>query len=143
MSKSNPYGLPPPWNPGYAIPQNVEDEGLERHGYVTQWTRRGTFDDPKVGTAGYAVPGYIKDEGYGRGAMVTRWAPRGSYAGPKVKHWLDRPSARVVSSKPLPGGATQVKFKTMAGVSPVGSLPTLAIGAAAIAAFYFLTRKKR
>ena len=101
---ANFYNLPPPWNPGYAIPPSVEDEGLERHAYVTQMTQRGTFDDPKVGTAGYAVPKYITDEGYGRGAAVTRWAPRGSYAGPKVKHWLDTPSARVTSRRRMPGG---------------------------------------
>ena len=116
MSKSNPFDLPPPWSPGYALPQNVVDEGLERHGYVTQWARRGTFDNPKVGDSGYAVPGYVREENYGRGAFVTKWAPRGSYFGPKVSHWLDRPSARVVGRKPMPGGATKLKIQTMGGV---------------------------
>lgn len=116
MSKSNPFNLPPPWNPGYALPQNVDDEGLERHAYTTAWAPRGSFDDPKVGTAGYAVPSYIKEEGYGRGAMTTRWASRGTYYGPTVKHWLDTPSARVVGRKRLPGGATQLKIQTMAGI---------------------------
>jgi len=86
MSKSNPYDLPPPWNPGYAMPDNVVDEGLERRAYTTAWAPRGSFDNPKVGTAGYAVPQYVKDEGYGVGAMVTRWAQRGTYAGPAVPH---------------------------------------------------------
>lgn len=116
MSKSNPFDLPPPWNPGYQLPQNVDDEGLERHAYTTAWAPRGSFDDPKVGYAGYAVPGYVKDEGYGRGAMTTRWAARGTYYGPTIKHWLDKPSARVVGRKPMPGGATQLKIQMMAGV---------------------------
>jgi len=113
---NNPFNLPPPWNPGYALPQNVDDEGLERHAFTTAWAPRGSFDNPEVGTAGYAVPGYIKKEGYGRGAMVTRMAPRGSYFGPKVPHWLDRPSAQVVGRKRLPDGATQLKIQTMAGI---------------------------
>lgn len=111
----NPFRLPPPWNAGYALPQNVDDEGLERHAYTTAWAPRGSFDDPKVGDAGYAVPAYVKEEGYGVGAMTTRWAPRGSYAGPKVVHWLDKQSAQVVGRKPLPGGATQLQIKALAG----------------------------
>ena len=121
----NPFRLPPPWNPGYALPQNVDDEGLERHAYTTAWAPRGSFDNPKVGTAGYAVPQYVKDEGYGVGAMVTRWAPRGSYPGPKVPFWLDKQSAKVVGRKRLPGGATQLQIQTMAGVeiSKTGKAP--------------------
>lgn len=111
----NPYRLPPPWNPGYALPQNVDDEGLERRAYTTAWAPRGSFDNPKVGTAGYAVPQYVKDEGYGQGVMVTRWAPRGSYAGPAVPHWLDKQAAKVVGRKPMPGGATQLQIQTLAG----------------------------
>jgi hypothetical protein len=132
MSKNNPYNLPPPWNPGYAVPQNVVDEGLERHGYVTQWAPRGSFDNPKVGHAGYAVPGYVREERYGQGAMTTRWAPRGTYAGPKVPHWLDHPSVRVVGRKPMPGGATKLKIETMAGVEQAvggaGNAPITAYG---------------
>lgn len=138
---SKPYNLPPPWSAGYAVPQNVQDEGLERHAYVTAWAPRGSFDNPKVGTAGYAVPGYIVDEGYGQGAAITRWAPRGSYAGPKVQHWLNGQASQVVGDKRLPGGGRQVQFSTMSGVDLT---PTnMAIAAAAIGALYFLTRKKR
>lgn len=124
------FNLPPPWDPKYALPDNVEDEGLERHGYVTEWARRGSFDNPKVGTAGYAVPQYIKDEHYGRGAMVTKWAPRGSYAGPKVKHWLDSPSAKIVGRQRMPGGATQLDIETMAGneIAATGGAPFTAYG---------------
>ena len=38
---SKPYNLPPPWNSGYALPQNVADEGLERHAYTTAWAPDG------------------------------------------------------------------------------------------------------
>jgi hypothetical protein len=112
------------------MPQNVDDEGLERHTYTTAWAPRGSFDNPKVGHAGYAVPDYVKEEGYGVGAMTTRWAPRGTYFGPKIKHWLDRPSARVVGRQKLPGGATQVKIETMAGVetAATGAQPFSAYG---------------
>ncbi len=112
----NPFRLPPPWNAGYALPQNVDDEGLERHAYTTAWAPRGSFDDPKVGTAGYAVPAYVKEEGYGVGAMTTRWAQRGTYAGPKVVHWLDKPPPKITGAKALPNGAAQIKLETMAGV---------------------------
>jgi hypothetical protein len=133
MSKSNPFDLPPPWNPRYELPQNVDDEGLERHAYTTAWAPRGSFDDPKVGYAGYAVPEQIKEEGYGVGAMTTRWAQRGTYYGPKVKHWLDRPSAQVVGRKPLPGGATQLQIQTMAGIetAKTGAAPFTAYGMSA------------
>lgn len=136
------FNLPPPWNPGYAYPQNVEDEGLERHAFTTQWAERGSFDNPKVGTAGYAIPEYVLDEGYGQGTMTTRWAERGSYPGPKVKHWLDKPSGKAVSKTLLPDGATQVNFEAVSGID-LSDPKTLMIGAAAIAALYFLTRKKR
>src|SRR5262245_54438419 len=112
----NPFRLPPPWNAGYALPQNVDDEGLERHAYTTAWAPRGSFDNPRVGYAGYAVPGYIKEEPYGQGAMVTRWAPRGSYAGPKVVHWLDKRAAKIVGATPLPGGAAKLQIQALAGV---------------------------
>lgn len=115
MSKANPFNIPPPWNPGYAVPDNVVDEGLERHGYVTEWAPRGSFDNPKVGYAGYAVPGYVTEEPYGQGAFATRWAPRGSYAGPKVRHWLDQPSARVIGHERLPGGATKMQIAMLSG----------------------------
>ena len=42
----NPYRIPPPWNPGYANPQNVDDEGLERRAFTTSWAPRGSFDNP-------------------------------------------------------------------------------------------------
>jgi hypothetical protein len=131
MSKSNPFDLPPPWNPGYAVPQNVIDEGLERHGYVTEWAPRGSFDNPKVGYAGYAVPAYVKQEPYGQGAMSTRWAPRGSYAGPKVQHWLDHQTSNVVGRKRLPGGATQMQIETLSGTekrATGGTAPFTAYG---------------
>jgi hypothetical protein len=128
MSKSNPFNLPPPWNAGYALPQNVIDEGIERRAFTTEWAPRGSFDDPAVGTAGYAVPAYIKEEGYGRGAFVTRYAPRGTYYGPKIPHWLDGQAAKVVARKPMPDGATQLQILTLAGLEEqaMGSAPLTA-----------------
>jgi hypothetical protein len=130
MSKSNPFDLPPPWSARYALPENVDDEGLERHAYTTAWAPRGSYDDPKVGTAGYAVPEYVEEEGYGRGAFVTKWAPRGSYAGPKVPHWLDHQAAKIVGSTALPGGAAKLQIQTMAGVekAATGEAPFTAYG---------------
>jgi hypothetical protein len=101
------YRLPPPWNPGYALPQNVEDEGLERHAYVTEWAPRGTFDNPKVGDGGYSLPGYVRAEQYGRGAYVTKWAPRGSYPGPSIPHWLDAAPRKLRPIKRAGGGKTK------------------------------------
>jgi hypothetical protein len=97
------YNLPPPWDPGYALPANVDDEGLERRAFVTKQMPRGTYDNPAVGTAGLAVPQYIKDEGYGQGTFTTKWQPSGSYNGPRVPHWLNR-RPKVVRQHRLPGG---------------------------------------
>lgn len=77
--------IPPPWNPGYAIPAYVKAEGLQDRAFVTKWAQRGTYDDPDAFSPswdhGYAVPQYIKNEAYGQGTFVTEWAPRGWYAG--------------------------------------------------------------
>lgn len=84
----NFYNLPPPWNPGYAIPESVMSEGLQRHAYVTKWLPRGTFDNSTDGSAGYAIPQYVLEEGTGRGTFTTAWAPRGT--APKVDNFLNR-----------------------------------------------------
>lgn len=90
------YNLPPPWDPGFALPANVRDEGLERHAYVTKQMPRGTYDMPNVGTGGYAVPDYVMQEGYGQGTYTTKWEPRGQYDGGKIPHWLNnRPRVAV------------------------------------------------
>lgn len=109
----NPFRLPPFWNAGYALPSNVDDEGIERRAFVTAWAPRGSFDDPKVGTGGYAVPGYVLREGYGQGAFVTKWAPRGTYYGPRIPHWIDQRAARVTGATKLPGGATKLQITAM------------------------------
>jgi hypothetical protein len=121
------FNLPAPWNPGYALPQNVTDEGLERHALTTAWAPRGTFDEPEVGSGGYVLPSYVKEEGFGRGTFVTRWAPRG---GPQIPHMLDRRSARVVGRTSLPGGATKLKIQTMGAIEEkmTGSAPFTAYG---------------
>ncbi len=101
------YNLPPPWDPGFALPDNVLDEGLERRAFVTKWMPRGTYDAPKVGTAGYAVPEYITKSGYGQGEKVTKWMPRGTQ--PNVPAYLDR-RPKLVSQRSLPGGGNAATF---------------------------------
>lgn len=99
------FNLPPPWDPGFALPDNVRDEGLERHAYITKWMPRGTYDDPKLPQSRFAVPTYVKDEGYGQGAFTTKWVPRATYW-PRVPHWLNaRP--QIVAQQKLPGGGTE------------------------------------
>lgn len=114
-SKASPFNLPPPWSSGYAYPQNVIDEGLERHAYVTEQTPSGTYDNPTLygGSGNYATPQYIVDEQYGQGAAVTRWAQRGSYPGARIKHWLDHASSKMVASARLPGGITKLSMQAM------------------------------
>lgn len=133
---NNPFMLPPPWNAGYALPSNVDAEGLERRTITTLWSKRGTFDNPAVGDGGYALPQYVRDEKYGRGAFTTRWAPRGSYFGPRIPHWLDRQTSKVVATAALPGGATKMKIEAMAGVevSKTGEAPFTNYGVTSAAA---------
>lgn len=106
------YNLPPAWDPGFALPKNVQDEGLERRAFTTKWLPRGTYDDPSVGTGGYAVPTYVQDEGYGQGTFTTKWQPEGSYDGPTIPNWLNQ-RPKVVSSTPLPGGGQQVTVQAL------------------------------
>jgi hypothetical protein len=106
------YNLPPAWDPGFVMPKNVIDEGLERRAFVTKWMPRGTYDDSTDGTAGYMVPQYVKDEGIGQGAFVTKWQPRGTYNGPRIPHWLNqRPVVTRVQN--LPGGGRKVTVQAM------------------------------
>src|SRR5690606_13021923 len=79
------------WDPGFALPSNVRDEGLQRRGFVTRQAPRGTYDDPAVGTGGYAVPKYVLSEGYGQGVKVSRWAQRGRYDIPVPNYLNARP----------------------------------------------------
>lgn len=108
----NFYNLPSPWNPGYAIPDSVLDEGLERRAFVTGMTPRGTYDDPTIGNAGYDVPRYIDDEGYGQGTFTTKWLPRGYY-GPGMPHWLDQTFTKIVGTAPASGDGTVLKMETL------------------------------
>jgi hypothetical protein len=84
------FGLPPAWQSGFALPDNVKDEGLERRGFVTKQMPRGTYDNsPADPTGGFAVPTYIRTEGYGQGARTTKWMRRGEY-GPNVPQWIQK-----------------------------------------------------
>lgn len=109
------FNLPPPWDPGYALPENVIDEGLERRGFVTKWMPRGTYDAPDVGTGGYVVPGYVMREGYGQGTFTTKWEPANYYDGPRVPHWLNkRPT--VTADRRTGPGAQRVTFRRAAAL---------------------------
>lgn len=106
------YNLPPAWDPGFVLPKNVRDEGLQRRALVTKQMPRGTYDDSTDGTAGYMVPQYVKDEGIGQGAFTTDWQPRGTYNGGKIPHWLNqRPTVTKVVA--LPGGGKQVTVQAL------------------------------
>lgn len=106
------YNLPDAWDPGYVLPKNVRDEGLERRAFVTKQMPRGTYDQPDVGTGGYRVPKYVMDEGYGQGTFTTKWQRSGSYSGPKVPNWLNQ-RPKVVREQPLPGGGRVVTIQAM------------------------------
>lgn len=95
------YNLPPAWDPGFALPDNVRDEGLERRGFVTKQMPRGTYDMPKVGSGGYVLPPNVQAEGYGQGTYTTKWLPRGYYD-VKVPHWLNQ-RPLLLSDSRLPG----------------------------------------
>ena len=75
------FDLPPPWNPGYALPSNVRREGLYRSAEVTAQYPRGTYNTQEGAavTTGYATPGYVRKEMIGQGAAVTKWLPRGTF----------------------------------------------------------------
>ena len=119
------YGLPPPWDPGYALPGNVLDEGLRRRAFVTKQMPRGTYDHPAVGDGGYDVPQYVKDEGFGQGTYTTKWAPSGSYPGKAIPNWLNaRP--QLVADKRLPGGAQRLTIQRgLPGLGGIQSEPSL------------------
>ncbi len=98
------YNLPPAWDPGFVLPKNVRDEGMERRAFITKMLPRGSYSQPKVGTGGYAVPEYIEDEGYGQGTYTTFWQRSGTYNGPRIPNFLNR-HPKVTKAAPLPGGA--------------------------------------
>lgn len=110
------YNLPPSWNPGYADPEYVQDEGLQRRAFVTRMSPRGTYDDPKVGAGGYALPNYIGKEGYGQGTYVTKMTKRGTYNGPAVPNYLDR-QPKVIGERAIGKGAAIVSF-ALSGIDP-------------------------
>lgn len=112
------YRLPSAWDPGFALPDNVRAEGLQRRAFVSKWARRGTYDDPAVGDAGYALPQYVKDERYGRGVYTTGWLPSGSTPGGHVPNYLNQ-RPQTVAATPAPGGGTKFTVATPTGAVPV------------------------
>lgn len=138
------YRLPPPYDPGYAMPKNALNEGLERRAFITKWTPRGTYDNPTFNNSGgYALPAYVQQEPYGQEAKVTDWQPGGTYNGPRVPHWLNQ-RPRITNVAPAPGGGKAVTIRpakaaalsdyTVGGVLPYAAAAGLA---------YLLLRKKR
>jgi hypothetical protein len=111
------YNLPPPWDPGFALPDNVRDEGLERRGFVTKQMPRGTYDQPNVGTGGYAVPEYVMDEGYGQGTFTTKWEPRGTYDGGRIPNWLNQ-RPKVLAERKIRGRTRETTIAFPMAVMP-------------------------
>ncbi len=102
------YNLPPAWDPGYALPKSVRDEGLERRAFVTKPLPPGTYDDVRTGTGGYVVPQYVMAERTGRGTFTTKEAPQNTYVGKRIPNWLNqRPQ---VASQVRRGDALQTTF---------------------------------
>lgn len=121
----SPFGLPPAWAPGFALPDNVKDEGLERRGFVTKQMPRGTYDNsPADPTGGYAVPQYIRDEGYGQGALVTKWMPRGEY-GPRVPQWIQRQPTVAAIQKRGDADVVTIQRRSFGGLGGLSGEPPL------------------
>lgn len=139
------YRLPSAWDPGYAMPKNALDEGLERRAFTTKWTPRGTYDNPAVSKTpgGYAIPKYVQDEAYGQGARVTSWQPSGTYNGPKIPHYLNqRPQVAIAATSP--GGAKVVTVRRhAAALSGVDASSLLPYAAAAGVAWLLLRKKSK
>jgi hypothetical protein len=147
-----PYNLPPPWDPGFAMPQNVLDEGDQRQAFVTKEMPRGTYYQSAVGYGGYAVPKYVKDEGYGQGTFTSKWLPPGTSTFPPIPHWQNfRP--QVTSDAKMPGGGRKIVIRhraakklgspattgVLAGITDPSTFVPLA---AAAGVAYLLFRKK-
>lgn len=115
------WNLPKAWDPGFVLPKNAQDEGLQRRALVTKQMPRGTYDQPDVGTGGYTVPDYVMDEGYGQGTFTTKWQPSGSYTGPAVPHWLNQ-RPKLVKTRPLPGGGQAVTVQPLSDDAPLHPL---------------------
>lgn len=110
------YNLPPPWDSGYAIPDNVRDEGLERRGFVTKQMPRGTYDNPRVGSGGYVLPANVRAEEYGQGTYTTKWLPRGYVDAPPPIALNQRP--RVLADRRVAGRTRAVRFAAPIMVQP-------------------------
>src|SRR5512142_806693 len=106
------YNLPPGWDPGFVLPENVRDEGLERRAFVTKQLPRGTYDNPSVGTGVYAVPQYVLGEEYGPGTLTTKWRPSGTYDGGAIPGWLSR-RPQVARTTMLPRGGREITMRAM------------------------------
>lgn len=116
------YNLPPGWDPGFVLPENVADEGLERRAFVTRQMPRGTYDLTDVPDGGFVLPQYVKKEKYGQGTYTTKWQPDGTYNGPGIPHFLNR-RPRVVASRALPGGGRKFTVQPAMGLGADDPIP--------------------
>jgi hypothetical protein len=114
MPPRSSYNLPPPWDPGYNDPTNVDAEGLIRSTFTTEQRPRGSYDQPSVPTGGYTVPKYVMDEGYGQGTFVTKQMDRGQ-AVILPPHWLDMPTTTVQSIGKVRGGGKKFALDVLSG----------------------------
>lgn len=116
------YNLPPGWDPGFVLPENVADEGLERRAFVTRQMPRGTYDLTNVPDGGFVLPQYVKKEKYGQGTYTTKWQPDGTYNGPRIPHFLNR-RPQVVASQALPGGGRKFTVQPSMGLGADDPIP--------------------
>lgn len=119
------FGLPPAWRSGFALPDNVLDEGLERRAFVTKQMPRGTYDNtPPDPTGGFAVPGYVRQEGYGQGAYTTKWMPRGEY-GPRVPQWIQKQPTVAAMRKVGDAKVVTIQRRQFSGLGGLSGEPPL------------------
>lgn len=116
------YNLPPGWDPGFVLPENVADEGLERRAFVTRQMPRGTYDLTDVPDGGFVLPQYVKKEKYGQGTYTTKWQPDGTYNGPRIPNFLNR-RPQVVASQALPGGGRKFTVQPSMGLGADDPVP--------------------
>ena len=120
------FRLPHPWDPGFALPQNVMDEPPEFGVIITHQMPRGTYfrgKAPPPWQPGYALPGYVKREPVGAPAQVTLMQPRGTIYN-NIPEYL---GADTVTAHP-PGGPNDpfVLFGRSAAVRVLGEARKLA-----------------
>jgi len=73
------FRQPHPWDPKYALPENVLTEPPRFGTHTTKYLARRTIDAPALPSPwkpGYAYPSYLRAEPLGRGVFRTAYTPR-------------------------------------------------------------------